>query len=140
MKRIILLLILLESIVSFGYSQSIVASCQARNTKTFEDIYTECFVNFDISQRTIRVTFPKVKSLNLKEIDSLSSDRVTFSAKGSDGYNYKLYFFDVSGLAGSPTMTLRIEREPSIKSEFNYTYFLDPDIIIPILNKILARM
>lgn len=140
MKRVILLLILLGTIVSFGYSQSIVASCQARNTKTFEDFYTECFVNFDISQRTIRVTFPKVKSLNLKEVNSLSSGRVTFSAKGSDGYNYKLYFFDVSGLAGSPTMTLRIEREPSIKSEFNYTYFLDPDTIIPILNKILARM
>lgn len=140
MKRILSLLLFLGSMASFAYSQTVITSCQARNAKTFEDIYTECYVNFDVAQRNIKVTFPKVTSLYLNEVESLSSGRVTFSAKGADGYNYKLYFLDLSGLAGSPTMTLRIEREPAIKAEFNYTYFLDPNTIIPILNKILAKM
>lgn len=140
MKRIYMFLYFLIVIAFSMHSQSIIASCQTRNNQTFEDYYTECYINFSIPQKTIKVTFPKSITLSIKGIESLSSGKLTLLAKGNEGDDYKLYFNDLSDFVGSPTMTLRVDKQPYKKSAFTYTYFLDPNIIIPILNKYLENM
>ena len=138
MKRIgILLIIMIMGILSL-YSQSILVNCQIRDSKTFTDTYTECYVQFNTSQKTIRVTYPSTLTLYIKELESLSAGSVKLNAQGSDGKKYLLTFFDLTPLTGKPLWTFRILYDGwEKKSNWYYYNFYNPDEMIPILNKIL---
>ena len=137
MKNFLIALFLFTSLSLF--SQSLETRCRVLNRETYEDMFTNCYVNFDTAKNNLKVTYPNARTYYLKEVSSLSSGNLQFIATGSDGNKYTIRFFDASTLAGGNLLTLEIDPIPDKKEEFRYIYFLNGEIVIPILNKYLEK-